>query len=169
MGHLELFDTTISNTFIKREIMIKALNSIDLNYLNQNMIFYEDTLINTMLVKVANSLYYLKTIGYYYIHTPHSSTKEFMNNDIFLERFFYSLFIFLRFIFYHTKNNKYEKSVANEFINKEMNLIFSLIGKIKKNQIFYINIINLYINNQFIASLTKSKLEKLSKILLASL
>ena len=82
--------------------------------------------------------------------------------------FFYSLFIFLRFIYYHTKNNKYEKSVANEFVNKEMNLIFSLIGKIKKNRIFYYNVINLYINNQFIDSLTKNKLEKLSKILSAT-
>lgn len=132
------------------------------------MIFYEDTLINTMLHKVANSLYFLNTIGYYYIHTPHSSTKEFLNNDVFLERFFYSLFLFLRFIYYHTKNDKYEKSIANEFVIKEMNLIFSLVEKIKEHHIFYFDIINLYINNEFINSLTKVKLKKLSRILLST-
>lgn len=143
LGHLEIFDPTINNKLIKREILIKTLNSIEEFYLNKNMIFYEDTLINIMLHRKAKSLYFLNKIGYYYICTPHSSTKEFVKNNLLSERFLYSLFLFLQFIYFQTKNTKFEKSVANEFINKEMNLIFSLIHKVSGNQNFYINIINL--------------------------
>lgn len=165
LGHLEIFDPTINNKLIKREILIKTLNSIEEFYLNKNMIFYEDTLINIMLHKKAKSLYFLNKIGYYYICTPHSSTKEFVKNNLLSERFLYSLFLFLQFIYFQTKNTKFEKSVANEFINKEMNLIFSLIHKVSGNQNFYINIINLYINDQFIISSTKTKLIEIKKIL----
>lgn len=165
LGHLEIFDPTINNKLIKREILIKTLNSIEEFYLNKNMIFYEDTLINIMLHRKAKSLYFLNKIGYYYICTPHSSTKEFVKNNLLSERFLYSLFLFLQFIYFQTKNTKFEKSVANEFINKEMNLIFSLIHKVSGNQNFYINIINLYINDQFIISSTKTKLIEIKKIL----
>ena len=165
LGHLEIFDPTINNKLIKREILIKTLNSIEEFYLNKNMIFYEDTLINIMLHKKAKSFYFLNKIGYYYICTPHSSTKEFVKNNLLSERFLYSLFLFLQFIYFQTKNTKFEKSVANEFINKEMNLIFSLIHKVSGNQNFYINIINLYINDQFIISSTKTKLIEIKKIL----
>ena len=54
----------ISNKFIKRNIFIKSINLIDNFFLNQNMIFYEDTLINYMLYKNSKSFYYLKDLGY---------------------------------------------------------------------------------------------------------
>ena len=66
-GHLEQTDYCIINKFIKRDIFIKSLNYIDKYYLNQNMIVYEDGLINFMLYKFSSSLYYTKKIGYYYI------------------------------------------------------------------------------------------------------
>ena len=63
-GNLEITDPMISNKFIKRNIFIKSINLIDNFFLNQNMIFYEDTLINYMLYKNSKSFYYLKDLGY---------------------------------------------------------------------------------------------------------
>ena len=71
-GFLKIIDLVISNKFLKRNILINALNNINEYYLNQNMILYEDTLINYMLYKVSKSYYYLSNLGYYYIHNPNS-------------------------------------------------------------------------------------------------
>ncbi len=72
-GNLEQTDYCIINKFIKRDIFIKSLNYIDKYYLNQNMIVYEDGLINFMLYKFSQSLYHSKKIGYYYIQNQHST------------------------------------------------------------------------------------------------
>ena len=66
-GQLRQLDYSISNKFVKRDIYIKSLNYIDKYYLNQNMIVYEDGLINYMLYKYAKILYITKKVGYYYI------------------------------------------------------------------------------------------------------
>ena len=63
-GNLDITDPMISNKFIKRNIFIKSINLIDDFFLNQNMIFYEETLINYMLYKNSKSFYYLKDLGY---------------------------------------------------------------------------------------------------------
>lgn len=59
-GYLEQTDFIISNKLIKRNLYIKSINSIPNYYLNQNMIIYEDGLINFMLHKFAKSLYHSK-------------------------------------------------------------------------------------------------------------
>ena len=71
----------ISNKFIKRNIFINSINLIDNFFLNQNMIFYEDTLINYMLYKNSKPYYYLKDLGYYYISNSNSSTIGYKKNE----------------------------------------------------------------------------------------
>jgi glycosyltransferase involved in cell wall biosynthesis len=65
LNKLEQIDFNLSNKFIKRDVYIRALNSINKFYLNQYMINYEDGLINCMLYQTAKSLVFLKRIGYY--------------------------------------------------------------------------------------------------------
>ena len=45
-------------------------------YLNQFMIDCEDGLINFMLYKLCNSLFFTRKIGYYYIKTESSITND---------------------------------------------------------------------------------------------
>jgi len=92
--HLEIVDPVIRNKFIKRTTLINALNSISDYYLHQNMIFYEDTLINFMLYKSSKSLYYLNNIGYYYISNPYSTTKKYIDDIVFMNRLLKSFFFF---------------------------------------------------------------------------
>jgi len=142
-GNLEITDPMISNKFIKRNIFIKSMNLIDDFFLNQNMIFYEDTLINYMLYKNSKSFYYLKDLGYYYISNPNSSTIGYKKNEKRINRLLYSFFLFLKFILLYTKNNKYEKGMANAFVEKEMKVILTseMCSKINNNFKFYENII----------------------------
>jgi len=150
-GSVKMIDPIISNKFVKRNILIKSLNLISIYFLNQNMIFYEDTLINFILYKVAKSFYYLKNLGYFYISNPNSSTMGFNKNEIRLNKVFKSLFLFLKFIYEYTKNNKFEKDMANEIIRIEMKTILSskICNKINKNYNFYENIINIYLKNKY--------------------
>ena len=143
---LEITDPMISNKFIKRNIVINTLNLINDYFLNQNMIFYEDTLINYILYKIANSFYFLKDLGYYYISNPNSSTIGYKKNEKSVNRLLYSFFLFLKFIFLYTKNNKYEKDMANVFIEKEIKVILTseMCYKIKNNFHFYERIIILW-------------------------
>jgi hypothetical protein len=141
--NLEIIDPMISNKFIKRNIVINTLNLISDYFLNQNMIFYEDTLINYILYKIANSFYFLKDLGYYYISNANSSTIGYKKNEKSVNRLLYSFFLFLKFIFLYTKNNKYEKDMANAFIEKEIKVIltYEMCHKINNNFHFYERII----------------------------
>ena len=102
-NNLEIIDPMITNKFIKRNIFISSLNSINKYYLNQNMIFYEDTLINFILCKNSKSLYFIKNLGYFYLSTPNSSTKIHSKTDIYINKTLKSIFLFLKFIFENTK------------------------------------------------------------------
>jgi hypothetical protein len=74
------------------------------------MIIYEDGLINFMLHKFAKSLYHSKKIGYYYIQNSESITiKPMLNYDNNMK----FIFLQLKLIFENTKNNQYEKDMAN--------------------------------------------------------
>lgn len=177
-GHVDIIDPMISNKFIKRIIIIKALNLIDKFYLNQKMIFYEDTLINFMLYKTANSFYHLKYLGYYYISNPNSSTCGYKKNIENINKVLYSFFLFLNFIFNYTKNNKYEKDMANSIIEKEKEVILTNnnIKKINKNFNLYENVISLYNENKYILlpikerfNIIKQQIKENKKIFLSNI
>lgn len=139
IGHLKIIDPILHNKFIKRNILINALNSINDYYLNQNMVFYEDTLINFMLYKISKSYFYLENIGYFYISNSNSSTKWFNNSKANVYKMLKSLFLFLKFIFEYTKNNKYEKDIVSEIIEKEKEIFLSskFLNKMNNNYNFF--------------------------------
>ena len=59
LGYKKLVDGIISNKFIRRITYIKTLNNINIFYLKNYMIYFEDGLINFALHRNANSLYLL--------------------------------------------------------------------------------------------------------------
>ena len=132
-GNLEQTDYCIINKFIKRDIFIKSLNYIDKYYLNQNMIVYEDGLMNFMLYKISQSLYHTKKIGYYYIQNQQSITKNFLRKR---ERTIKNCFLYLKYIFEYTKNNQYEKNMAGCIYH---NIILEISNKYACNNYYLIN------------------------------
>ena len=163
-----LIDFYITNKLIKRNLFIKALININNFFLNQFMIDCEDGLINFMLYKVSNSLFFTKKIGYYYIKQNTSITKS--QNFITRIR---SNFLYLYYLFLNTKNNKFEKSFTNFYFlfiyhlhKKEINKIF---GKTINDGKFYLEVIKSYLHCDFISLKVKRILNNLkSKIILNS-
>ena len=100
LGYLRLHDFSISNKFIKRDLFIRAMNSINKIYLNKYMISLEDGLINFSLHRNAKSLYLLKRLGYYYIYNHNSTTKNKKR-----KKTFKYLFLYLKYLYENTKNN----------------------------------------------------------------
>lgn len=150
-GYLKQTDYSISNKFIVRTIYIKTLNSINNYYLTKNMVVYEDGLINFMLYKTANSLYHSKKVGYYYIQNNGSITINFQKH---IERHIYNCYIYLKFIFENTSNNKCEKDIAfciYHNVNKEISNLLHYQNLTQKFS-FYLEINNLYLNSEFISS-----------------
>ena len=163
-GYLEQTDYIISNKCIKRELFIKSINFINNYYLIQNMIIYEDGLINFMLYKFAKSLYHSKKISYYYIQNNQSITVN-LKKD--MKKTIKNCYLYLKFIFENTKNNKFEKTIAF-CIFKNVNLEISDIKNYKSitdNFNFYYNILNLYFKSKFLPFSIKKKIIEILKII----
>ena len=162
LGHLKQIDFNLSNKFIKREAYIRALNSMNEFYLNQYMTNLEDGTMNYILYRSVKSFYFLKTIGYYYLQNNQSITIKPTENYDNKMRF---IFLHWRFIFENSKNNEYEKDIANFIFHRFYYLLKDDFHFITKNYKFYYDIINTYLNCQFINKGNKNLLNKLKKIL----
>ena len=161
-GYLEQIDVCLHNKLIRKEIYLNTLNSINKYYLNQYMNNWEDNLINFMLFKKANSFYYMKYIGYYYIKNNKSITRNYKKN---IENTIRYGFLFLKYIFHYTNNTRYENGIAEcVFNNIYLDILnISYFKSIFKDYNFYYEIINLYINNQFISFSIKNIFKKIKK------
>ena len=109
--------------------------------------YFEDGILNYFLFRASKSFYFAKKIGYYYIINNESiTTKKFNSSDL------KYIFWHLKFVFEHSKNSKYDKDMSN--------ILFRRIGikrNIKKSVLFisndfnfYIDIIDEYLENEFI-------------------
>ena len=164
----KLIDFYITNKLIKRNLFIKALININKFFLNQFMIDCEDGLINFMLYKISNSLFFTKKIGYYYIkqHTSITKSKNFITR-------IRSNFLYLYYLLLNTKNNKFEKTYPNDYFLFIYRLHNNEIIKIFDNRIndekFYLEVIKQYLDCDFISLKAKKILNMLkSKIILNS-
>lgn len=159
-GYLKINDGIISNKFIKRTAFIKTLNNINIFYLSQFMIYFEDGLLNFELYRNINSLYLYKKIGYYYIFNKDSASSR-INIKSYLKCFF----IYLKFIIEKTKNNKYEKDIIFYYLNKYIiknEILFNIEKEDIKNTE---EVINLLFYNKFCSIKNKIKLKKIKNII----
>ena len=147
-GILRQIDFNVSNKFIKREALIRALNSLSEDYLNMYMTNFEDGVLNYVLYRNVKSFYFYKRLGYYYVRNHFCITsKGFNPNTI---KF---IFIHLKLVFDFSQNNPYEKNMFNVLfkrlvIRKSINKRLKLM---KQNLKFYIDTINLFLENEFIS------------------
>jgi glycosyltransferase involved in cell wall biosynthesis len=157
LNTLEQIDFNLSNKFIKRDVFIRALNSMNKFYLNQYMINYEDGLMNYMLYRTAKSFVFIKRIGYYYLLNNQSISLKPKKN---YEDNFKFIFLQLKFVIENTKNTQYEKDIANSIFSK-LSTLFKDNFIITKNFEFYKEVIDLYLNCKFINEENKSILTKI--------
>lgn len=159
---LQQIDYNVSNKFIKREALIRALNNIR-DYIFIYMINFEDGVLNYFLYRNSRSFYLKKKIAYYYIKNKESITRKRINN---MDLNF--IFWHLKFVFEYSKNTKYEKDMSNILFRRLciMRKIKERIINIKNDFDFYIDIIDKFLNNKFINNNNKIYLRKTRRNLL---
>ena len=144
--YLKQIDYNVSNKFIKREALIRALNNIS-NDIFIYMINFEDGVLNYFLYRNSKSFLLKKRIAYYYIKNHDSITSKKINiSDV---KF---IFLHLKFVFEFSKNTKFEKDMSNILFRRIA--IWRNIRKrvllIKEDFDFYFDIIQEFLNNEFI-------------------
>ena len=161
-GYKKIVDGIISNKFIKTESFLKTLKKINNYYLNIKMIYFEDGLINFALHRNVKSLYLLKKIGYYYIFNK-DSVSRFLDISSYIKCFF----IFIKYIYETTNDNKYEKDMISYLIILYIEDI-KMIDTLKNNSEFIPiceQIIYQLYNDKFISKGSKKKLRKILNII----
>ena len=153
-NELEIIDFAINNKFIKKEVYIKALNSLNHFYLNMYMTFMEDQIMNYILKRTAKSFYYSRKIGYFYLPNTISITKNVYKISLLRMKF---VFIYLKFVFEYSKNIKFQKDMANFLFTNFYKVIQQnlLNFQFKDDINFYYNIINMYLKNEYITNENK--------------
>ena len=101
----ELFitDYYIHNKFIKKELFIKVINSIDKLYLKLYIALWEDIIISYIVYRNADSFCSLKRTGYFYIKNSPNITKNMLKISELKMKF---IFIFLKIVFKKCKIRK---------------------------------------------------------------
>ena len=142
-------DFNVSNKFIKREALIRAVNLLDKEYLNNYMIHCEDQLLNYILYKTVKSFYFLKRIGYYYIINSFSITSKQFNS-----RKLKNIMTHLKVLFVYSKNNQYEKNMFNYLFKDYIRLKSRLdnVDLLKDDIKFYKDTLDLFLEYEFVSS-----------------
>ena len=162
-GRLRQIDFNVSNKFIKREALIRALNSLSREYLNMYMTNFEDGVLNYFLYRNVRSFYFYKRIGYYYIRNPYCITgKGFNSNTI---KF---IFIHLKLVFEFSENTPFEKNMFNVLFRRLVirKLIKKRIKLMKADVKFYIDSIDLFLENEFVSINNKRYMIRLKESLM---
>ena len=149
---LRQIDFNVSNKFVKREVLIKALNMLSKEYLNMYITSYEDGILNYMLYRVAKSFYFLKKIGYYYIINPQSISKRGFKSE-----YIKFIFIHLKIVFEFSKNTIFEKNMFNAIFQRLV-IKTSIINRtklMKNDSKFYLSYINIFLSNDFVSNKNK--------------
>lgn len=160
---LRQIDFNISNKFIKREALIRALNCFTKAYLNMHITNFEDGILNYILYRTVESFYFLKKIGYYYIKNRDSITIKRITSDTIR-----CIFIHLNVVFEFSKNTFYEKNMFNALF-KRLVIRKSILKRtklMKANLKFYIDSINIFSENEFVSINNKNYLIKLKNSLI---
>ena len=153
-GTLFQSDFHVWDKLIKREVLIRALQSIKKYYLKQHMSINEDGVIDFMLLKTAKSYKFIKDYGYIYVANPSGaiySLNKTMNKSV------RDYILYLRYLFEHTDNNEYEKSMAGEQLRYVFNRFYTYFEHVTSNFDFIFDTLNLYLNCTYISYLNKKR------------
>ncbi len=135
---------------IKRNVYLKILEIIDKKYLEQHMTLHEDGMILFILFKIAKNYLYLNEFGMFYYRNEDSALAG-LRKDENIDKTVRDSFLYLQFMYEYTGENKREKDMAVyqfKFILQQFEKIFC---KIKKGFDFIYDIIELYLNCEYIS------------------
>lgn len=179
LGDIQLYlNESLYKTFflwdklIKRETYIDALNYLGEEQWGKKMIHREDHLATFAIYKIAKSYMKIDLFGYSHLIYEGQESTDFYKiesgktiSQEKIDNMLYYQFEFINFINNRTKENEYEKKIANrELLKIVENINFAKKINNIKIKIFVINICNDYLKSIFLNSEKKKKLIYFIKI-----
>jgi hypothetical protein len=163
-NELQIVDSYITNKFMLKDVYVKAVNSLSKEYLDMFIIYLEESMMNYILYRTANSLYFIRQVGYYY-----TANSQSINHNLFkmTELRLKFTFVFFKLIFEYSKNTKYEKDMANLLftnLNKNFN-VGAKLNAWKEDFSYFVEVINQYLNNTYITDENKYILQDFQNII----
>ena len=152
--NVQLIDGYLWGKCIKRDIYIKALDTIGKDIYTQKLFYGDDRLVNFILFRVANSFKFIREYGIIYYNT-----KDSILNSVNKIRNCHDELINIMNIYNFTKNSTDLEIVAFEIRFRWRKLI--LPGLNKENTKYARNLINQTIKSKFVSK--KSKYHKTRK------
>ena len=147
--------------FIKKQLFLNTIKQLGDEFINRNIDAHDDTILMFLLSRNALSLKHLKKIFYIYLEWPKEYTEalKFQRNIKNREREkknCYSYLTFIEVLFLFTENNE-DKFIADRcfqlwFLEKDE------CKRQNDTMDYAIKLCNLFLNNQYISSDTKSKI-----------
>ena len=159
-GYLIQTEFFIWGKLIKKEIFIKAINSIDDYFLNQNMSLHEDGLTLFVLFKKARSYKFIKDFGMLYYSNKNSTLYNIRNKDR-INKTVKDCFLYLEFMFNYTNNTLYEKNMAICQFKHLIHEFYDVFLKVTTGFHYFYKILDLYLNCDIILKEDKEEIKKL--------
>ena len=144
---------------IKRNIYIQALDKIDKYYLEQHMTLHEDGMIIFILFKIAKSYLFLDKFGMFY-WTNIYSTLAGLRKDKNIDKTVRDSFLYLKFMYEYTGDNKKEKDMAVYQFNFVLKQFEKIFYRITKGFNFIYDVITLYLDCEYINNEDKEIIRK---------
>ena len=122
---------------------------------------------NYLIHRKAKSFYFLNKIGYRYLRNSESVSNQMFKLS---EQRINFIFKYIKFLFEYTKNIKKEKDIVNNvltILNRRKNSMESYISYMNYNSNwkFYYDIINMFLDNEFISEENKVLFKNLKRII----
>ena len=167
-----LYDSQVKNVFyycitrnlwdklIKREIYIKAINFMKLEFHKETYVLHNDDTAFFGLITVTKSYGFLEQIGYFYNLNNPKSTFHYYWETKYMNDIFHSLFATMKYYYIQTNNNKIDKNLIafNFFGIKIYKDYKNKIQQLTKGFDYLIYVLDLYLNCTFYDENQKSKL-----------
>jgi len=112
---------TLWDKLIKREVIVKSINSMREEFRKEKYIVHSDDTIFWGIISSTNSYGFLEQIGYFYnFENPESIVHHYFDINI-INFIFRSLFSTLKYYYFQTKENKLEKNyVCYKFFDEKI-------------------------------------------------
>jgi len=160
-GEVTFINGLLTNRFIKRSILIKAINQINPKLLNEKMNFHDDYVLNFLITRIAHK--YKKIDRFFYMVLCGWDAKnkkvQLRNNEKLKNRKRMrcnSLLNFIEFILEKTENNINDKKIAFYSFNKWF--LNYWCRNFSETIVKAINISNKYLGNKYIQEEDKKQI-----------
>ena len=160
-GKLKQDNYYIFNKIIKKKTFLDSLLFIGENVLKIKLYMNEDLLLLFSILRVANSLLFIKDIGYLKLEgLNYTSLFSSHQNPESANRIFHDNIMEIRFLFNKSKNNKKDKSIILDFI-KMSNRNYAAISRyITKGFGLFEETFNVLLNCSYYDEAQKFKIQK---------